>query len=155
MYYWHYDYGFFKLEYISSDLGLKNIYFVDEFKSRDEIFSPSHFIKIHEFIKSYVHGSAKYTEIDLDFNPTNFQAKVYDATKHIPFGSYLCYQDIAKIIKNPNSARAIGKALSQNPYPILIPCHRVIGKNKSLTGFTALGGIDLKLKLLNHENIIL
>ena len=73
---------------------------------------------------------------------------LYNNTK---FGEVISYQELAKIIGNAKYARAIGQALNKNPWPILIPCHRVINKNKKIGGFSA--GIPLKKILLLHEGI--
>ena len=85
-------------------------------------------------------------------NGTDFQAKVWEAVLEIPFGETRTYQDIAKKIQKPNASRAVGGAIGKNPLLVLIPCHRVIGTNGNLTGFSA--GIEQKKHLLTLENII-
>lgn len=87
-------------------------------------------------------------------NLTNFRREVLDILISIPYGETVSYNDIAKIMaKRRNikrmSAQAVGQAVSKNPICIIIPCHRVIGSNKKLIGFT--GGINNKIGLLNHE----
>ena len=80
---------------------------------------------------------------------TPFQRAVWQALKRIPYGQTLSYGDIARDIANPKAVRAVGAAIGQNPHSILVPCHRVVGANGSLTGFS--GGLDRKTHLLAHE----
>lgn len=90
-------------------------------------------------------------KFDLLLNPqgTDFQKKVWQALSAIPFGEVRTYKDIATAIGNPKACRAVGMANSQNPIPIIVPCHRVIGSSGKLTGFSS--GLDAKEKLLNLE----
>ncbi len=81
---------------------------------------------------------------------TPFQKKVWDKLKEIPFGKTISYLDLANSIDNPKAVRAVGSANGQNPIPILIPCHRVIGNNGKLTGYAL--GLELKRKLLDFES---
>lgn len=80
---------------------------------------------------------------------THFQQKVYRAILKIPKGETRTYQWVAKKIGNPKAARAVGNALHKNPYPVIVPCHRVIRKNGSLGGYSR--GLALKKKLLQKE----
>lgn len=91
------------------------------------------------------------SELPLDLQGTKFQIKVWNILKTIPYGQTITYGKIAKKI-NPNmSSRAVGRANAYNPIPIIIPCHRVVGTNNNLTGYS--GGLDIKIKLLQLENI--
>jgi methylated-DNA-[protein]-cysteine S-methyltransferase len=83
---------------------------------------------------------------------TPFQRKVWQALCEIPWGQTTTYGELAA--KVGSSARAVGGAVGANPIPILIPCHRVMGKNGALTGFSAPGGLDTKRWLLQHEGIL-
>ena len=85
----------------------------------------------------------------LNLHGTDFQIKVWKILLKIQYGKVKTYGEIAKIISPKMSAQAVGNALKNNPVPIIIPCHRVIGKNKNLTGYS--GGVDKKLWLLKHE----
>jgi len=85
-----------------------------------------------------------------DLRGTPFQKRVWQELFQINSGETKTYGDLAKKIKRPKSARALGNACGANPLPILIPCHRVLGKN-SLGGFS--GGIHIKRKLLRHESL--
>lgn len=80
---------------------------------------------------------------------TPFQKKVYQIVKTIPYGEVRSYQWVAEKIDKPRAARAVGQALKKNPWPIIIPCHRVIRKDGSLGGFSA--GAAKKFSLLNAE----
>lgn len=96
--------------------------------------------------------AGKRTTFDLKLNPqgTDFQKKVWKALSHIPFGELRSYKDVATIIGNKNASRAVGMANSKNPIPLIIPCHRVVGSNGSMTGFAH--GIRMKKKLIELEN---
>lgn len=92
-------------------------------------------------------------EIRFDRQGTTFQKQVWQQLSQIPFGETCTYGDIARRIKNPKSVRAVGLATGSNPISIIVPCHRVIGADGSLTGFG--GGLDIKHKLLTHEGLLL
>lgn len=94
--------------------------------------------------------------IELDLIGTDFQKMVWEELLRIPYGKVITYKEVAiKIAKKLNkkvmSFRAVGSAVGKNPISIIIPCHRVIGSNGKLTGYA--GGIDKKIKLLEHEGI--
>ncbi len=106
--------------------------------------------KVKSQILEYLNGSRKTFNVPIKLNGTDFQKKVYEETLKIPYGSTKTYGEIANSIGNANSSRAVGMALGKNPIWIIMPCHRVIGKNRTLTGYA--GGIDKKLSLLKLEN---
>ena len=92
------------------------------------------------------------TWIACDFSGVDsFAAEVYAATRAIPPGETLTYGDIALQLGNKRFAQNVGKALGRNPLPIIVPCHRVIGANGKLTGFSAYGGVETKLRMLEIE----
>ena len=84
---------------------------------------------------------------------TQFQRAVLDATAAIPRGRRLTYGEIAKKIHKPRASRAVGAALGSNPWPVLVPCHRVVGANGSMTGFSAPGGVEVKRRMLEMEQL--
>ena len=86
---------------------------------------------------------------------TDFQKKDWNEIKKIPRGSTLTYKDLAKKIDKPRAYRAVANACGKNPYPIRIPCHRVIGSNGKIGGDSAKGGIDKKISLLKSEKAII
>ncbi len=84
---------------------------------------------------------------------TEFQKKVWTAISKIPKGKVITYKELAKKIGRPLAVRAVGNAVGANPYPITIPCHRVIKTDGSLGGYSGKGGVKTKLKLLRKEGI--
>jgi methylated-DNA-[protein]-cysteine S-methyltransferase len=101
-------------------------------------------------LREYFEGSR--TEFDLQLRPagTSFQRTVWAALRTIPYGATCSYGLLARRVDRPMAARAIGRANGSNPIPIVIPCHRVIGADGSLTGYA--GGVDIKRRLLEHES---
>ena len=89
---------------------------------------------------------------DLTQKGTNFQKMVWTELKKIPFGETRTYQEIAIAIGKPKAARAVANACGKNPYPIIIPCHRVVRSDGTIGGFTGDGGIEKKRQLLRQEN---
>lgn len=100
-------------------------------------------------IIDYLRGKRKHFDFPICFNGTNFQKKVWTALQSIPYGVTVRYCDIAKSIGHPKAMRAVGAANRSNPIGIVIPCHRVIGKNGTLTGYA--GGLRRKAWLLDLE----
>lgn len=100
-------------------------------------------------LREYFAG--KRTEFDLPLAPqgTEFQRAVWQRLQEIPYGETISYGELAKRVGNPKASRAVGAANGQNPIPIVIPCHRVIGSNGKLTGFG--GGLPTKEILLTLE----
>lgn len=98
--------------------------------------------------------SSKLRDFDLPLAPngTDFQRRVWVALTKIPFGTTISYADLARRIRSEAAVRAVGAANGRNPIPIIVPCHRVIGSDGSLTGFG--GGLDRKRWLLNHEGAL-
>jgi len=81
-----------------------------------------------------------------------FNQRVYDVTRRIPPGETLTYGEVATAIGEPGAARAVGRALGENPYPILIPCHRVLAAGGKVGGFSGTGGITTKRRVLALES---
>lgn len=100
-------------------------------------------------INEYFEGSRKEFDIPLHIEGTEFQKNVWGELRKIPYGTTVSYKDIARRLNNEKAVRAVGNANNKNKIIIIIPCHRVIGKNGKLVGFA--GGIDKKEFLLNHE----
>ena len=97
----------------------------------------------------YFSGKRKTFELEYEFYGTEFQKSVWQELLKIPFGKTKTYGEIAKEIGKPKAGRAVGSACNKNPLPIIVPCHRVIGKNGKLTGFAC--GTEIKEWLLDHE----
>jgi len=105
-------------------------------------------------ILEYLDGSRKSFSVMPKFLwGTPFQRRVWWETYIIPYGETISYEELAKRVGEPKSARAIGNALGANPIPLIIPCHRVIRTDGGLGGFTA--GIEVKKKLLELEGIFI
>ncbi|OIN82304.1 methylated-DNA--[protein]-cysteine S-methyltransferase [Mycobacterium malmoense] len=102
-----------------------------------------------EQLGAYFAGELSDFDIDLDLRGTEFQRRVWQALLTIPYGETRSYGEIAEQIGAPGSARAVGWANGHNPIAIVVPCHRVIGTNGSLTGYG--GGLDRKRTLLELE----
>lgn len=102
-------------------------------------------------IQEYITGKRKIFNIKLNPKGTIFQKNVWEQLKLIPYGKTYSYLKLASILKT--SPRAIGNACGKNPILLLVPCHRVLSKNGKLTGFSALGGIETKKKILTLEGI--
>ncbi len=100
-------------------------------------------------LAEYFTGVRQHFELPLAAKGTTFQHAVWDALADIPYGELRSYRDIARTIGNPRAVRAVGAANGRNPLPIVVPCHRVIGSNGSLTGFA--GGLGAKAYLLKLE----
>ncbi len=86
---------------------------------------------------------------------TKFQQKVWKYLKKIPIGTVKSYSEVAKAIGKPRAIRAVANAIAKNPYPLKIPCHRVIRSDGSLGGYSGKGGIKTKKFLLKKEGVML
>ncbi|MFT7306369.1 MAG: methylated-DNA-[protein]-cysteine S-methyltransferase [Candidatus Azotimanducaceae bacterium] len=116
---------------------------------RDWIESDARFSEERQQLAEYFEGKRQVFSLTLSPTGTVFQRQVLDALQEIPFGRTCSYRDIAERIGRPKAVRAVGAANGRNPIPIVIPCHRVIGADGSLTGFG--GGLAAKSWLLSHE----
>lgn len=115
----------------------------------DEVVNPRKLEPLARQLREFFDGSR--TEFDLPLAPkgTEFQKMVWTELRRIPYGSTKSYKEIALLIGRPEAMRAVGSANGSNPIPIVVPCHRVIGADGSLTGFG--GGLPVKRWLLEHE----
>jgi methylated-DNA-[protein]-cysteine S-methyltransferase len=100
-------------------------------------------------LREYFAGQRREFDLPLHMNGTEFQRRVWQQLTAIPFGETWSYGQLAKQLDNPSACRAVGLANGRNPIAIIVPCHRVIGADGSLTGFG--GGIERKEWLLTHE----
>jgi len=121
------------------------IYPADDWIQDDSVFK-----QVEDQLNEYFSGERQ--EFDLKIKPsgTRFQLSVLDALQGIPYGQTTTYSNVAESIGRPNAFRAVGAASGRNSLPIVIPCHRVIGADGSLTGFG--GGLPTKSFLLNLES---
>lgn len=102
-------------------------------------------------LAEYFGGRRQRFDLALAPRGTAFQVRVWEALQTIPWGATWSYRHLAEVIGNERAVRAVGLANGANPLPIVIPCHRVIGSNGSLTGFG--GGLETKAWLLSHEGV--
>ena len=107
------------------------------------------FADVAEQLTAYFAGSLAGFDIELQLVGTEFQCRVWAALQTIPYGETRSYGQIAEQIGSPGASRAVGLANGRNPIGIIVPCHRVVGANGSLTGFA--GGLASKAWLLDHE----
>ncbi|MBR9977112.1 MAG: methylated-DNA--[protein]-cysteine S-methyltransferase [Bacteroidetes bacterium] len=108
---------------------------------------------LHAQLERYFQGRLKKFRVRTQLYGTVFQVQVWTVLRGIPYGNTVSYRHIAEAIGNPDASRAVGGAVGRNPLAIIIPCHRVIGEDGSLTGYA--GGIQRKRKLLQLEGAIL
>jgi methylated-DNA-[protein]-cysteine S-methyltransferase len=100
-------------------------------------------------LTEYFQGKRQHFQLPLKMKGTTFQQQAWKTLLSIPFGSTISYQEQGLRMKNPKAVRAIGQANGKNPLPIIVPCHRVVGKNGHLTGYSS--GLDIKSFLLQLE----
>lgn len=110
---------------------------------------PDYFDQVIAQLQAYFAGTRRDFSLPLAPPGTAFQQQVWQALRHIPYGSTTTYQDLAERLGKPTASRAVGSANGRNLIAIIIPCHRVIGRDGRLRGYT--GGLHVKRKLLQHE----
>ena len=138
------------LRIISNERDIIKIEFSDDFFKMKMI--PIQIQNCINQLDEYFKGERKEFKIGINPVGTEFQAKVWNKLLRIPYGKTVSYLDQAKALGNEKAIRAVASANGKNPIPIIIPCHRVIGSNGSLTGYA--GGILKKQWLLEHEGAI-
>lgn len=137
------------LEVSAEQQVITSILFVDQFVS-----SAPHqnqlLLEAKHQLEAYFEGRLNTFDLPYELKGTPFQQLVWQALASIPYGVTISYSELAEQIKNPKAVRAVGAANGKNPLSIIIPCHRVIGKNNTLTGYA--GGLNRKQFLLNLEH---
>jgi methylated-DNA-[protein]-cysteine S-methyltransferase len=118
----------------------------EDFGERDE----TPFSEASDQLQAYFAGELKEFTLELRLHGTPFQRTVWDQLRGIPYGETRSYGDLADALGNPGASRAVGLANGKNPIGIIVPCHRVVGANGSLTGYG--GGLDRKKRLLDFES---
>ncbi len=116
---------------------------------KDWIYKEELFLQAINQLKAYFKGERTRFDLELNIQGTEFQKIVWKELVKIPYGETISYGQLAERIGNPKASRAVGMANGKNPISIIVPCHRVIGKNGSLTGFG--GGLEVKKNLLEFE----
>jgi len=145
---------------IGSDLGIRFVLFSNDANPKPLEKLHVSETEIHESVndaitqlEEYFTGSRRNFELSLDLQGTEFQVAAWNALAEIPYGRTASYGQQAASIGRPKAVRAIGGANGRNPVAIVLPCHRIVGADGSLTGFG--GGIEVKKWLLDHEQSIL
>lgn len=117
--------------------------------------SPSHpvLVRARDQLSEYFAGQRHEFDLPLTVRGTAFQEKVWRALQAIPYGHAMSYQELGQHAGLSKAARAVGGAVGANPIPIVIPCHRVLSSQSTLTGYSAGGGIATKKQLLDLEGI--
>lgn len=137
------------MECKASDIGIRQLIFCGSEQGVENANNVTDACKVQ--LLEYFEGSRQAFDLPIDAQGTDFQQAVWGCLSQIPFGQTLTYADIAKKVNKPKGAQAVGGANGRNPISIIVPCHRVIGANGSLTGYA--GGLERKLWLLQHEGI--
>ena len=149
MNYQHLDTPIGTLRLASNGMQLLKIEFEGQYNNDVVEASDAVLVNCAHQLTDYFAGKRQRFELPLRAKGTPFQQAVWEALADIPYGELRSYKDIAHSINNPAAVRAVGAASGRNPLPIVVPCHRVIGSNGSLTGFA--GGLETKRVLLQLE----
>ncbi len=102
-------------------------------------------------IRAYLGGGADPAHVPVVIPDVGFSTRVWRQLRRIPYGQVRTYGGIARVLRKPRAARAVGQACGRNPVPLLVPCHRVVAADRRLGGFS--GGLDVKRKLLDMEGV--
>lgn len=116
-------------------------------------YAPGAMATVADQLTEYFDGSRRRFDLELAPRGTAFQRAVWTALEAIPYGATASYRDVATAVGNPRATRAVGLANNRNPIALIVPCHRVIGADGSLTGYG--GGLEMKRWLLDHERSVL
>lgn len=135
----------------ANTIGLLSINFLDDVIN-DEFASNEITEKCKLQLEEYFANERKFFDLPLIFNGTEFQKRVWEKLQEIPFGETISYLSFSEMIGNKLQIRAVANANSKNPFPIVIPCHRVIGKDGNLVGYA--GGLWRKKWLIDFEKSI-
>jgi O-6-methylguanine DNA methyltransferase len=102
-------------------------------------------------LEAYFDGKRKDFNLPLHFDCSEFHKEIYTTLLNVPYGTTLSYKELASQAGNPSASRAVGTAMSSNPFPILVPCHRVLKSDGSLGNYTGGHGVKTKQWLIEHE----
>ena len=132
--------------------GITHLTFTDKkIPANSEIKETALLAEAAKQLREYLSGQRTSFELNLLPEGTDFQKKVWEVLRTIPYGNTLSYKEVAAAAGNPKACRAVGMANNRNPIAIFIPCHRVIGTNGKLVGYA--GGLKIKEQLLQIEKI--
>jgi methylated-DNA-[protein]-cysteine S-methyltransferase len=139
------------LQLIANELSLENILFSHQF-IEDNSFANDITRLTAIQLAEYFEGDRKTFNVPLSPKGSDFQLKTWQLLQSIPFGTTISYKELALMYGDPKAIRALASANGKNPIPIIIPCHRVIGNDGQLVGYS--GGLDKKEKLLRIEGLL-
>lgn len=146
-----------RIKMVACDNFLTEVEFVEDDASLFQNHEPTALTPLLEAcrqqLEAYFSGSLKEFTLPLKPAGTDFQQEVWQALQEIPYGKTISYLTLSKRLGNVKAIRAVGRANGQNPLAIMVPCHRVIGSDGSLTGYA--GGLWRKKRLLQHEGVLL
>lgn len=136
---------------VDGDGAVKQLHFgkIDVAGAKEDAKAVRH---VRDQIDEYFAGKRRKFDLRLAPDGTEFQRRVWKALSAIPFGETLSYGELAARIGRAGASRAVGAANGANPIAVIVPCHRVIGQNRSLTGYA--GGVSTKAALLAHEGLL-
>jgi methylated-DNA-[protein]-cysteine S-methyltransferase len=139
-----------ELRLVASEMGLRSVYLPGPTPGLDAADGESPVLEeAARQLSEYFAGERTDFDVPLDLVGTPFQVAAWRGLASIPFGETVSYGEQARRLGKPDAVRAVGAANGRNPLPIVLPCHRVIGSDGSLTGFG--GGLHVKRALLDHE----
>ena len=155
MYYTNYNSPLGNIIITADENNLTGLYFRNEFDLKDKLELKDNLVifdLVIDWLNQYFnHENPSIKAIPIKLNGTDFQMKVWDILLQIPYGQTITYKEIAQMFSERMSSQAVGGAVGRNPISIIVPCHRVIGTNGSLTGYAS--GLDNKIFLLDLEEI--
>lgn len=140
------------LEIRADDVGLLAVTFLDGMPEDKAIHTNAITDQCEHELREYFVGKRREFAVSLNPQGTPFQQQVWQQLLHLPFGKTASYLDVSKSLGDHKLTRAVGSANGKNPICIIVPCHRVIGTNGTLTGYA--GGIHRKKWLLQHEGVL-
>ena len=146
-YYYHSPIGWIELK--SENEALCSLIFVDEHKQSNDDQPDVFFQACIDQLSAYFDGTIQNFDILINYSGTLFQIQIWEELKNVAYGETASYEELSIRIQNPKAIRAVANANAQNKFHLIIPCHRIIGKNGALTGYA--GGIWRKQWLLDHE----
>lgn len=164
VYYYIFDTSFGRMFLASTDNGICMANFIDDdaeaqfswlkkyFYVDNIIEERSRNLKAFNQLEEYFNRGRRVFDLKLHLIGTDFQEAVWKMLTEIPFGEILTYGDVSCSLGDAKKSRAVGGAVGKNPIVIIVPCHRVIGSSGKLTGFSSIGGLELKKRLLDLEN---
>lgn len=151
-YYWYYEFPVGSLGIGEDGEGISNIFIPGTVETGDASRQETPLLmEAARQLEEYFSGYRREFQLPLSLKGTGFRRKVWEKLCEIPYGESRSYSELAAAVGNPRACRAVGMANHDNPVMVVVPCHRVLGKDASLTGYA--GGLEMKKALLDLEKI--